>query len=144
MKKLMFLIFVLFTVPLMAQVNVQLAWDASATPSTPENPIQYYLYACLDSALKNCAQYDAAQNLTYGPIALQHATTTWFYATARNHAIAIINEAGETTMFVQESDKSNILQVKAFAPPGNPKNNRIQVTQVGEAKSDIELYAEIH
>ena len=140
MKKLLLITFMLFAASAFAQVNVQFAWDASDTPSTAENPIRYYLYQCSDIALTNCAQHDADTALTYGPISLTHASTTWFYATARNFSLEV---DGTPTGDLQESPKSNILQVKAFSPPGNPKNQRIQVVQIGESTSDFPLYAEL-
>lgn len=133
----------LLALPAYAQVNVTLGWDPSITPSPPENPINYRIYKCTDVGLTSCVMFEAGTGLTYGPLALQHASTQWFYATAWNYDLES-ETGGEVKQFnVQESDKSNILRVKAFAPPGNPKNSRIQVTQISQSKSGTMLLAEI-
>lgn len=143
MRRLIFcaVIFVTMAGLAMAQVNVTVAWDASATPSDPANPVLYTLYQCSDSALANCIQKDAADKLSFGPIGLAHQSITWFYVVARNYSVTA---DGVPTGTVQESPKSNVLAVKAFAPPGNPSKSRITVTQVTGSGSGQILMAILH
>ena len=130
----------LFCVSAIAQVNVKLGWDAGGCQGTVENPINFRLYDCSNADLSTCNMHEVGTSLTYGPISLAHQSTTWFYATCWNYAIV----ADGVLLQPQESGKSNILQVKAFAPPGNPGRNRITVTQIGaEGDREMTLLAEL-
>ncbi len=109
-----------------AQVNVKLSWDYPGS-SDPDNPVQFRLSDCSNETLATCNNHETATAMTYGPIALAHGSTTWFYVIAWNYQLGVDGKPGGT---VQESGKSNVLRVKAFAPPGNPANQRIQVTEI--------------
>ena len=113
-----------------ALLPVTFQWDASATPSTTENPIKYRVCYSLQAPAnwpagslptdRVCA--DAGTLLEWR---LSMPTgTRYVFCTARNYGVTsdgVINPGYE-----QESGASNVLRIEIFAPPGNPKNIRIK------------------
>ena len=111
----------LLAMPAMA-VDVPFAWDASASPSTPENPILYRFYTCDSVALTTCIKTDVGQTLTWiEPLPIG---TSYVYVTALQYTIM---GDGKVSGPIAESDKSNVMKVEIKSPPGNPKNIRIKV-----------------
>jgi hypothetical protein len=122
-----------------AQVNVRLAWDASADDAGEgENAIQYRLYRCSDEALTACTATETGRALESPVIALTHGQTVWFYATAWRYALAV---DGATSSDKLESGKSTVLRVRAFSPPGNPEKSRIQVVEAHSGAMPLVLAA---
>lgn len=121
MKKTFLLIFLLLSSAACA-ADITFQWDASITPSLPENPILYSIYVCTDAALTQCANNNAGQSLTL--IVRLNSGVYWVYATARNYAVV---SDGIPQGPIQESDKSNILAFRIQVPPGNPGNVKIRI-----------------
>jgi hypothetical protein len=103
----------IFSLPAFSQIKLTLAWDASSTIGTPENPVRYRLYTCSDAGLTTCTFQDAGTALT-----IQHdyaSGTVYQFCTAYQDAVDGVPSAG-----VVESGKSNVLTVNVHIPPGNP------------------------
>jgi len=117
---LLTLAFILLAVPAWAQLTVTFAWDASATPSPADNPIKYKLYTSASPDYSSPTVVEAGTALE-----VQKALAVgrvWVWCTAYYNALV----DGLPTGPVLESDKSNVLQIEVFAPPGRPDKPRIK------------------
>ena len=142
MKKLVLLSIMLLTTSfaLAQTIPVTFAWDASVTPSTPENPIKYKL--CLSPTApatwpaganptdRICADagilLEQLLNMTVG--------TRYIFATAYYFGMTV-DGVIDPTKFL-ESGPSNVLKVVVFAPPGNPSKVRVKsITNVMNSTS---------
>lgn len=123
---LLTLAFILLASPVWAQLTVTFAWDASTTPSPADNPIKYRLYMSANSDLSAPTVTDTGQSLEMAKgLAVGRV---WVWATCYYNAIV----DGTPTGPIIESDKSNILAIEVFAPPGRPDKARIKsVTIIG-------------
>lgn len=122
------LVLLLFVGVASAQVNVTFAWDASDTPSTATHPIGYRLHLCSNETLTACQTNEAGQNLEK-QLQLGANSLNWVYATCYWDLIE-----GQPNAGIVESEKSNVLRIQIFSPPGNPKNPRIKVVTVAKGK----------
>lgn len=134
--KIIILLMLLFAAPAMAQIPIPLTWDASATPSTPENPINYRVYKCTNDTMVACEQEEAGTATEFSGFMQVHAEQAYYHVTAWNYDIESENlETGEVVLGdLQESMPSNRLRVKVNQPPGNPDNIKIKVQSYADLR----------
>ena len=110
------------------QIKVTFQWDASATQSTPENPIKYRL--CWMPAMpptdgtypETRTINEAGDSLVYD--ATMGTGTFYVFATAFYYGMRVDAVLDATRLL--ESGPSNVIKIEIFAPPGNPSKIRIK------------------
>lgn len=124
------LLLCVLALPAFSQINVTFAWDASDSVSTPTHPISYRLYSCADEALTQCVTHETGQALEK-QLTFSAGSQSWIFARCYWDAVE-----GQPTAGVLESGNSNVLLIRVFSPPGNPKNPHVKVVTVAEGKED--------